>query len=448
MLKILYINISIILLIFLINKKFYTLITKIFIFSISIIILLIINKSNYYWCKIFYFLGIDNISIRLILLTLWILSICLISRTPIIKNSFNKIFILNLICLLILLNLSFISINLIIFYIFFERSLIPIIIIIIGWGIQVNRIQATIYIIFYTLFGSLPLLIIIIILNNIINTSIINLINIINLNLLNLFFYIILIRAFLIKLPIYFTHLWLPKAHVEAPIRGSIILAGIILKLGSYGIYRLIIISPKLFIKFNIIIIRITIIGRIYARLICLTQTDIKIIVAYSSIVHIGVILSRIISISQWRYTRRIIIIVAHGLCSSGIFCLVNINYERTHSRRLLINKGILIILPSLSLWWFLLCTSNFSAPPSLNLFSEIILFNRLILWNKFNILILVIISFIRTSYSIYLYAFTQYGKTFKGIFNFKINNCQEILTLIIHWLPLNIIFIYINFII
>lgn len=448
MLKILFINLIIILLIFYLNKKFYQLTIKIFIFSFSLIILLIINKSNYYWCKIFYFLGIDTISIRLIILTIWILSICLISSNSIIKNSFNKIFIINIICLIILLTLSFISINLIIFYIFFESRLIPIILLIIGWGIQINRIQATIYIIFYTLFGSLPLLIIILILHNIINTTIINIINLINFNILNLFFYIILISAFIIKLPIYFTHLWLPKAHVEAPISGSIILAGIILKLGSYGIYRLMITSPKLFIKFNIIIIIITIIGRIYARLICLTQTDIKIIVAYSSIVHIGVILSSIISISQWSYTRRIIIIVAHGLCSSGIFCLVNINYERTHSRRLIINKGILIIIPSLSLWWFLLCTSNFSAPPSLNLFSEIILFNRLIIWNKLNILILLIISFIRTSYSIYLYAFTQYGKTFKGIFNFKIINCQEILTLIIHWLPLNIIFIYINFII
>nr|YP_010758767.1 NADH dehydrogenase subunit 4 [Binodoxys acalephae]WEX30812.1 NADH dehydrogenase subunit 4 [Binodoxys acalephae] len=448
MLKILSMNISMILLIFLMNKKFYTLMTKIFMFSISMIILLMMNKSNYYWCKIFYFLGMDNISMSLILLTLWILSICLMSSTPIMKNSFNKMFMLNLICLLMLLNLSFMSMNLMMFYIFFESSLIPIMIMIMGWGMQVNRIQATMYMIFYTLFGSLPLLMMIIMLHNMMNTSMMNLMNMINLNLLNLFFYIILISAFLIKLPMYFTHLWLPKAHVEAPISGSMILAGIMLKLGSYGIYRLMIMFPKLFMKFNIIIMSITMMGSIYASLICLTQTDMKIIVAYSSIVHMGVMLSSMMSMSQWSYTSSIMMMVAHGLCSSGMFCLVNMNYERTHSRSLLINKGMLMILPSLSLWWFLLCTSNFSAPPSLNLFSEMMLFNSLILWNKFNILILVTISFISTSYSIYLYAFTQYGKTFKGIFNFKMNNCQEMLTLIIHWLPLNMMFMYMNFII
>lgn len=446
---IIFLTISLLRLIILIKTKFYKIIFKNCIFIIIIIIIIIFNKINNYY-KIFYYLGIDSISLRLIILTIWILRICLLTRNNELKVYYNNFFLLIIIRLIIILIISFFSINLIIFFIFFELRLIPIIILILGWGIQINRIQATIYIIFYTLFGSLPLLIIIIIIYNKINTLILNILNLFNIsnNIINIFYYIILIRAFLIKIPIYIVHLWLPKAHVEAPIRGSIILAGIILKLGRYGIFRLILIFPKLFIKFNIIFIIIRIIGRIYRRLICLIQRDIKIIVAYSSVVHIRILIARIITITQIRFYRRIIIIIAHGLCSSSIFCLVNINYERTHSRRLIINKGILITIPRITLWWFLLSTSNFSAPPSLNLFREVILLNRLILWNKIIIPILFIILLISTSYSIYLFAFSQYGKLFKNIYNFKIISIQDKLILILHWLPLNIIFIQLNFII
>lgn len=448
MLKIIFLSLSFIVIVNLINNLFLKIIFKNYIFILTIIIILLINKINNYY-KIFYSIGIDSISIRLIILTLWILRICLLTRNKEINKYSKKIFLLIIFFLLIILIISFFSINLILFFIFFELSLIPLILLIIGWGNQINRIQASIYIIFYTLFGSIPLLIIIILIYNKINRLIFNILTIFESNnIINLFYYIIIITAFLIKIPIYFLHLWLPKAHVEAPITGSIILAGIILKLGRYGIFRIILIFPKLFINFNIFLIIIRLIGRIYSRLICITQSDIKIIVAYSSVVHIRILISSIITITQWRFFRRIIIMIAHGLCSSGIFCLVNINYERIHSRRLIINKGIIIILPRISLWWFLLCTSNFSAPPSLNLFREVILFNRLILWNKIIIPILFIVSLIRTSYSIYLFSFSQYGKLFKNIFNLKIISIQEILILILHWIPLNIIFIQINFLI
>lgn len=448
MLKIIFLSLSFIVIVNLINNLFLKIIFKNYIFILTIIIILLINKINNYY-KIFYSIGIDSISIRLIILTLWILRICLLTRNKEINKYSKKIFLLIIFFLLIILIISFFSINIILFFIFFELSLIPLILLIIGWGNQINRIQASIYIIFYTLFGSIPLLIIIILIYNKINRLIFNILTIFESNnIINLFYYIIIITAFLIKIPIYFLHLWLPKAHVEAPITGSIILAGIILKLGRYGIFRIILIFPKLFINFNIFLIIIRLIGRIYSRLICITQSDIKIIVAYSSVVHIRILISSIITITQWRFFRRIIIMIAHGLCSSGIFCLVNINYERIHSRRLIINKGIIIILPRISLWWFLLCTSNFSAPPSLNLFREVILFNRLILWNKIIIPILFIVSLIRTSYSIYLFSFSQYGKLFKNIFNLKIISIQEILILILHWIPLNIIFIQINFLI
>ena len=126
------------------------------------------------------------------------------------------------------------------------------------------------------------------------------------------------------------------------------ILAGVLLKLGGYGIYRSIIIILKRRIKINYYFISVSLLGIIYLRLVCLRQVDIKMLVAYSSVVHMAIILIGIITITIWGSLRGLLIIIGHGLCSSAIFVLVNYFYERSHSRNLLINKGLFFILPSI----------------------------------------------------------------------------------------------------
>lgn len=156
--------------------------------------------------------------------------------------------------------------------------------------------------------------------------------------------------VFFVKAPIYFVHLWLPKAHVEAPVSGSIILAGVMLKLGGYGLIRFLILFPYSTLCLSWIFFSISLVGGVLVSFICLRQRDVKSLIAYSSVSHMGLVICGLLTYSYWGFCGSLLIIVAHGLCSSGLFCLANISYERVGSRSLFLVKGLLNIIPSLSL--------------------------------------------------------------------------------------------------
>nr|YP_009728667.1 NADH dehydrogenase subunit 4 [Asobara japonica]QHR84923.1 NADH dehydrogenase subunit 4 [Asobara japonica] len=427
---------------------FMTNIWKMFILILNLFMMMFLMFKyniyfNYYWNKIFYNLGMDKISFSLSLLTIWIMILSIMTMTLKTKN--KKIFMNLMLFMTLTLLLSFLSMNMMTFYIYFETSLIPIILIIMGWGYQIDRIQASMYMLFYTLVGSLPLLIMIMLIQQNNNTSMMNILwmkNIYNMN--NLYLFLIMNMAFFIKMPMYMLHLWLPKAHTEAPISGSMVLAGIMLKLGSYGLYRSMMIFPNMMTSMNIYMIIISLIGSLISSLICMNQNDLKVIVAYSSIVHMSMLLSSMFTLYKMSFKGSLLMMIAHGLCSSGMFFLVNLNYERIQSRSMFMNKNLINILPSLTLWWFLLSIANFSAPPSMNLFSEMLMLNSLIQWNSLLIFIIIFISFFSTCYSIFIYSFSQYGKI-NIYFNFKSINCKEYLIIIMHWLPLNLLFLNLN---
>nr|YP_009441755.1 NADH dehydrogenase subunit 4 [Vincenzellus ruficollis]AOY39300.1 NADH dehydrogenase subunit 4 [Vincenzellus ruficollis] len=404
--------------------------------------LLVIFKFSFNWMimDISYGLGLDLMSYLLVLLSFWICSLMIMASQKIFKlKNWENLFLLMIMLLVISLYVTFSSLNLFVFYLFFEISLIPTLMLIIGWGYQPERLQAGIYLLFYTLLASLPMMISIFFCYK--NNCTLEF-QLMKIQIESVMLYLCMNMVFFVKMPMFFLHLWLPKAHVEASVAGSMILAGLMLKLGGYGFLRILPMFMKLGMHINMFFISLSMIGGMIISLICLRQSDMKSLIAYSSVSHMGMALGGMMTLSYWGLTGSLVMMIAHGLCSSGLFCLANISYERLHSRSLFLNKGLINILPNLSLWWFLLVSSNMAAPPSLNLLSEIMLINSLVCFNNLNMVFLMFMSFFSAVYSLYLYAFSQHGKLSLNLSSFFSGQLREYLLLLLHWLPLNVLIV------
>nr|ATN95394.1 NADH dehydrogenase subunit 4 [Calanus glacialis] len=375
----------------------------------------------------------DMVTVSLLVMTFWVTLLMKFSQFQ--ARMSNSLYTLFLVLSLSLV-LSFSTNNIIMFYFFFEWSLLPIFMIIIGWGYQMERLKASLFILFYTLFASLPLLIVII------NTVIMSHTSYMYMYvctatpaIMNSLPTIMLIGAFLVKFPMFFVHQWLPKAHVEAPVGGSMILAGVLLKLGGYGMIRVSVFLGPLSMAAKVLIISLVGGGMLAAT--CVSFSDLKVMIAYSSVVHMALIILGIISVSSWGVNGAMIIMVAHGICSSGMFSSANMMYERSHSRNLVQNKGMLNLFPAMSMLWFMLCVANFGGPFTYNLLGEILLIVNLITLSAPLLIGVAMISFFSAAYSLILYSSTQQGSLLNGSFSMSNISHREMLIMISHVFPL-----------
>lgn len=382
---------------------------------------------------------IDWVRYFLIGLSLWVTRIIIVIRFYVKNfNNFFKSFFILCSFIITFLILSFATSNTLIFYILFEATLIPIFLLIIGWGYQPERVSASYFLLFYTLAASLPLLLSILFIEKI---------------LLRLDFSILRVRvqkrrflfwglviAFLIKLPVYLGHLWLPKAHVEAPVAGSMILAGVLLKLGGYGLLRILPLIQEPLKSFSSFIISLRLIGGIIASFICIRQRDCKSLVAYSSVAHIALVIVGLITNSYFGWAGAVIIILAHGLCSSGLFALVGMVYERTGTRNLILLRGIIMCAPVLRMWWFIFSIRNIAAPPTPRLIGEIYIFICSLSWLGISSFLVGVLSFLAGAYNLYLFIRTQHGNKLNSINLIEDGRMREHWVLTFHFIPFLIV--------
>nr|YP_009339301.1 NADH dehydrogenase subunit 4 [Gmelinoides fasciatus]APL97191.1 NADH dehydrogenase subunit 4 [Gmelinoides fasciatus] len=380
----------------------------------------------------------DSVSWSLSLLSIWVVTLAVLSSKMVkegkfMKDSFLK---LNMVLLSFLL-VSFYVSDLVFFYLGFESCLIPIFLLILGWGYQPERAQAGTYMLFYTLFGSLPLFFLIIYLSG----QGLGYMYSYSLNSLNNWvFCFFLVMAFLIKFPMYSVHLWLLKAHVEAPVAGSMILAGVLLKLGGYGLIRMLSIWPSGVSIIGEIFICFSIFGGLVVSVGCIRQTDMKLLIACSSVVHMSMCISGLFIMNDCSYKGVMFVMVGHGLCSSGLFYLANMVYERSGSRSIMINKGLISLMPSVCLGWFIMLCSNMAAPPSLNLLGEILLISSLVNWSLMVVVVVMGLSFFSGVYSVYLFSASQHGVYLSSKMGFNSGVVLEYLIISGHWVPLNLV--------
>jgi len=363
--------------------KNYAFLVSLIPFALSVYLFFIFNpgKGEYQfvekfeWIKIIktnYFLGVDGISLLLILMSTFMFPLSILaSWTSITKNLKAFYF------LIILLDAGligvFASLDLILFYIFWEIILIPMYFIIGIWGSE-DRIYATVKFFLYTMFGSLLMLIGIIWLGFIcipftggeFTTDLTQLTSVAYRIPLDkqIYLFVLFTLSFLIKVPLFPFHTWLPDAHVQAPTAGSVILAAVLLKMGTYGLIRFsIALFPAAFVKLTPYIAVLAVIGIVYGALVSIVQKDIKKLVAYSSVSHLGFIVLGTFAITDVAMQGSVIQMINHGLSTGALFMIVGILYDRRHTKAIAEFGGLMKVMPVFSVIYTIVVFSSIGLP-------------------------------------------------------------------------------------
>ncbi|MEL0184997.1 MAG: NADH-quinone oxidoreductase subunit M [Hyphomicrobiales bacterium] len=423
------------------NIKTVALYTSLVNFIVSLLLWINFDKltssfqyvEQYYWLSenITYHVGVDGISVFLIILTTFLMPFCVLTSWDSIKEKVKEYMIAFLILETLMIGV-FCALDLVVFYLFFEACLIPMFLIIGVWG-GPRRVYATFKFFLYTLSGSVLMLIAIIYIYIITGTT-----NIVELNgypfdySIQTWLWLAFFISFAVKMPMFPVHTWLPDAHVEAPTAGSVILAGVLLKMGGYGLLRFSIpLFPVGSFVFMDFVFVLSIIAIIYTSFIAIAQEDIKKLIAYSSVAHMGFVTMGIFTFTDQGIQGGIFQMLSHGLISSALFLSVGVVYDRLHTREISVYGGVVKKMPVFAALFLVFTMANVGLPGTSGFVGE---FLSLIGVFKVNIYVAIFATtgvILSAAYALWLYKRVVFGEiTNKAIEELKDINAREYMIL------------------
>jgi NADH-quinone oxidoreductase subunit M len=374
---------------------------------------------------IFYAIGVDGLSILFVILTTFLMPICVISSWHSIKVRVREYMMAFLLMETLILGV-FCAQDFLLFYIFFEAVLIPMYLIIGIWGGK-DRVYAAYKFFLYTLAGSLLLLIAIIyIYYNTGTTDIVALRTLMPEYDLEIqkWLWLAMFASFAVKVPMWPVHTWLPDAHVQAPTAGSVILAGVLLKLGGYGFLRFSLpMLPAASIYYADFVFTLSIIAVVYTSLVALMQEDMKKLIAYSSIAHMGFVTGGLFAFNQQGIEGAVFQMISHGLVSGALFLCVGVLYDRMHTKEIAFYNGLTTKMPKYAMHFMVFMLASVGLPATAGFIGEFMVLAGVFKFNKAYCALMATGMVLGAAYMLWLYARVMYGK----IKNEKLNSISDL---------------------